>query len=400
MKKRILLIFSSLFLSLVCVACSNKYTIDLVDVYDGAEIDLLNTQLRTYLNLENYEEQVKFLVENEGKKYGVEYHKFEWTGDGSEEYTLYFADNKDFENADTIRTRNTSYYSMKPFVPGTTYYWKVEGDATEISRSPIDCFRVKDAPVRIIALLGTSNVRDIGGWETEDGGQVAYEKIYRGSSLNSKEQQPLSEHDMNILKNELGIISEIDLRDISNNSHIGNCGQTFNMFGEGYPYIQAPFTGYSHLYPEFRHPFETGNRVYDNRTKNALQQIFALLANEDNYPVYFHCMLGDDRTASLAFLINGYLGVSYEDLTRDYEVTSFATGISRWRGSPDNFRDGVMQDDHLNYIGWGKMYEDMMKYYATDDGRLSSAIRNYLVNFCEIPEEELVNMYKIMIKED
>ena len=63
--------------------------------------------------------------------------------------------------------------------------------------------------------------------------------------------------------------------------------------------------------------------------------------------VYFHCHGGSDRTGTLAFLIEGLLGVSEEDLSKDYEVTYYS-GSNRKRNSS---------------TGW--FYKPMIKYIRT-----------------------------------
>ena len=40
-------------------------------------------------------------------------------------------------------------------------------------------------------------------------------------------------------------------------------------------------------------------------------------------PIDFHCIAGQDRTGAVAFILNGLLGVSEEDLYLDWEVTGF-----------------------------------------------------------------------------
>ena len=45
------------------------------------------------------------------------------------------------------------------------------------------------------------------------------------------------------------------------------------------------------------------------------------LLSEDKV-VYFHCMVGADRTGTLAFLMEAMLGVSESDLSKDFELTS------------------------------------------------------------------------------
>ena len=52
-----------------------------------------------------------------------------------------------------------------------------------------------------------------------------------------------------------------------------------------------------------------------------------VFANQANYPILFHCTYGRDRTGTLAFMINGLLGVSRKDLYRDFELT-FLSGKS------------------------------------------------------------------------
>ena len=45
-----------------------------------------------------------------------------------------------------------------------------------------------------------------------------------------------------------------------------------------------------------------------------------------------HCNEGASRTGTGAFLVEALLGVSYEDMVRDYELTNFSqSGSKRWR---------------------------------------------------------------------
>ena len=61
-------------------------------------------------------------------------------------------------------------------------------------------------PQRIIELEGTSNFRDIGGYQARDGLMVRWGQLYRSASLDA-----LSLMDQNKLQ-ELGIADSIDLR--------------------------------------------------------------------------------------------------------------------------------------------------------------------------------------------
>jgi len=52
-----------------------------------------------------------------------------------------------------------------------------------------------------------------------------------------------------------------------------------------------------------------------------LPQIFAILANEGNYPIMFHCVAGKDRTGILTALIYGLMGVDENLIIQDYSVS-------------------------------------------------------------------------------
>ena len=56
--------------------------------------------------------------------------------------------------------------------------------------------------------------------------------------------------------------------------------------------------------------------------KTALQ--FVLTCVKNDKPVYFHCAIGRDRTGTLAFLLEGVLGMSKSDIYKDYELTNFS----------------------------------------------------------------------------
>jgi len=62
--------------------------------------------------------------------------------------------------------------------------------------------------------------------------------------------------------------------------------------------------------------------------KKAFAECFRLFLDGKNYPVAFHCSAGQDRTGSLAFLLNGLPGVPEELLFQDWEATIF------WNGNP------------------------------------------------------------------
>ena len=52
----------------------------------------------------------------------------------------------------------------------------------------------------------------------------------------------------------------------------------------------------------------------------------SVFVDKNSYPIDFHCIGGTDRTGTLAYLLNGFLGVAEEDLIRDYEMSFIGSG--------------------------------------------------------------------------
>ena len=369
-------------------------TITLTTCYAGSEIDICTPELREYLNAQTEAEQAAVLLRYSGGNCSYQACQFRWEGDGSETYTVYFADNMAFENATTVTTTNQQLVNYGTFIPGTTYFWKVVGDL-EGSNSIIDYFTIVDAPIRPIETESILNTRDIGGWKTESGKTVQYGMIYRCARTNRVGDNQCADGDVTLFRDVLGVATEIDLRGADAYK------QSMSVFGEDILYVRAPISAYSCIIPEFAQT-EPVYATFDGGTPWSIKSIFEVLGQEENYPVVFHCNAGADRTGTLAFLINGVLGVSYEDLTRDFEVTSFG-GSTRWRSDitdSQTFADyGIQLSDDSNYIAWDQMYRLMLEHYGTEDGTLKSAIENYLINACDVAKSDIETLQTIMLKQ-
>lgn len=367
-------------------------TIELVTQYSGAELDLCGDELREYLSEDDFTAQCNFLLEHEGDYYDWQNIMLIWNESGSDSYTVYISEDSTFTSSYTYTTDECEYY-YGLFRPGKTYYWKVEG--SDGAKSGTDSFSVSDTPVALYTIDGAANVRDIGGWETEDGGRVRYGLLFRGSQLNGYgSSDPITELGKSQLADTLGIKSEIDLRTYN----VDDDGQTSNFFNPEGKYLKAPFHPYTHIIPEYSK--NDPDRYFDERVRQSFKSVFEFLADESNYPVYYHCNSGADRAGTLTFLINGVLGVPYESLTKDFEITSFMGMGNRWRGSAESgFTDGVMSDTYNEtYVAWGKMYELMMQYYSTEEGTLSSAIENYLEKVCGVSRYTIESIRDIMLE--
>ena len=59
--------------------------------------------------------------------------------------------------------------------------------------------------------------------------------------------------------------------------------------------------------------------------------------------MYFHCHGGSDRTGTLAFLLEGLLGVSESDLSKDFELTYYSGSSRKRNGSTGWFYKPMVQ---------------------------------------------------------
>ena len=70
-----------------------------------------------------------------------------------------------------------------------------------------------------------------------------------------------------------------------------------------------------------------------------MRDALKVFCDEANYPIYFHCKAGADRTGTLAFFLEGICGCSQADIDIDYELTSVC-GDTRVRNARNyNRRD-------------------------------------------------------------
>ena len=116
--------------------------------------------------------------------------------------------------------------------------------------------------------------------------------------------------------------------------------------------------------------------------------MFEKLANKDNYPFYFHCSAGADRTGTLAFLLYGLLGVSYDDIRPEYELTTFsAIGLR----AADSYQPNLTLDG---------TYQRMLEEYGEGSENLQVAVQNFLTNYIGISSSTLDSIKKIMLEEN
>lgn len=227
---------------------------------------------------------------------------------------LYWLDGTtDAEVTDTVTAKVNSQgapiYDVQPGVEcqyNTYFYNNVIGSGTVTT----------EGPVRMINLETMRNVRDLGGWTTIDGRTIKYGKLIRGSELNG--MHVASAADIRHLRI-LGVEAELDLRADYEDAH-GVSAFGFKSAKQAGSDEQAT---YLYTSDSGQLPAHLTQYMYLQRWRQEFNFIVANL--RASRTIYFHCRWGADRTGYLSLLLEGLLGVPYDGLIKDYELTSFAS---------------------------------------------------------------------------
>lgn len=256
----------------------------------------------------------------------------------------------------------TAAFNLKP---GTCYRWRVRSASAEGNEGT---FRTDDAAPRWIALRGAiGNVRDCGGWMTESGRRVRMGLLFRGQGLNDNSvvrgvpgDNRLTVEDVRYLTGRLGVRTDLDLR---GDSELG--GLSTSPLGPKVTFIHRSSPAYEGLFTA------EGSARF--------REAFRVLCNRDNYPVYFHCIGGADRTGSLTYMANGLLGVAKRDLEFDWESTFYP------------------KDEHRRHHSTREFDKGLAKYGKPAD-TLSRKIELFLLDI-GITVEEIARFKAIMLEE-
>ena len=206
---------------------------------------------------------------------------------------------------------NISYF----LIPNRTYYIESIDNKNQVE--------IVKITGNLRALHGLGNFRDLGGWQA-DGGKIKYGKLFRSANTNSLKDL--------VIFGYLGINKVVDLR---GNYEINSKSAVESI--------------------RTRSPIEYYRS--DIMVRTAVERIMTGVVNE-NKNVLFNCNIGRDRTGTIAYIIEGILGVNIEDCKTDFELTYFySTKRTRTDGSFDSLikqfnKYGKTTYEQERFINW------------------------------------------------
>ena len=269
------------------------------------------------------------------------------------------------------------------------YYWRVTArgrcgkfncsprcgckESHSCVRSEIATFRTEDVAPRWIEIEGdVRNIRDFGGWRTADGRRVRQGMTYRGQGLNSNSvtgerqgRNRLTVEDLKYLTGTLGIHTDLDLRSKGETADLAE-----SPLGQGVKFINRSSQAYQ--------------GIFSDKGKATMAENFRVFCSPTNYPIYFHCIGGADRTGSLAYVMLGVLGVDRHDIETDWESTFYP-----------NIPDDVHKEP--NYWCRESHFNDGFAKYGKDGDSWNRRIELYLLD-CGVTPEEIARFRSIMLE--
>ncbi len=274
-------------------------------------------------------------------------------------YLVYLSETQDFAKSRYLFAQNgATSVTADNLKRDTAYYWYVERDDGETS--PTFAFTTAYAQPRTVNIEGISNTRDIGGYLTEGGKVVKQGMLYRAAALDGVTQKGIK-----TATETLQIKTDLDLRKAQES------GKTYSPLGNSVNYINISA------------PLYAG--IFEETAKTQMRDIIKVCADESNYPMMFHCSLGRDRTGTLAFLLNGLLGVPYVELIKDYELSYFSEAMNK-----DFQTSATMTEGNLN-----GMYSILMKSYGKNN-TLSENVEKYFLAI-GVTEGEIQSIKDILL---
>ena len=353
----------SIFAALTVVAPADGETVP--TLRPGQKTYLAGARSERFVRMDNAAERVK-LFRMGASQFPV---KLEWSGVTNAVYELTIGSDGGEEETFVLTNRTTAYVTNLNLA--RTYRWMVRCLGTEEYAS--SSFVTEPAAPRLLRADGVRNFRDLGGWKTTDGRTVREDMIFRSAGLRNSSkssggflrrkvdvgERRVTDEGLATLRDEFKIKTDLELRTPQETA-----GMEGTLLGPGVRWENISFAAYGFI----------DNSV---RGREPFAKIFRLFTKAENYPVLMHCSGGRDRTGTLAFLLNGLLGVSEDDLCRDWETSVFS--------------DVGMKFSSGNIV-------QLLDYLKTMPGETMRDRVEAYVRSCGIKEDEIAAFRTIMLK--
>ena len=263
---------------------------------------------------------------------------------------------KSMKNATTIRTNN-NYVDIENLYMGKDYYVRIdEVDGDKITKGKVEKIHTSEYP-RTIKVENVSNTRDIGGYRTTNGKRIAQGKVYRGAHLDE-----ITTAGINTMLGDLHIKTDLDLR----------------AEGEGTAGTESPL-GINYINISGAYYVSGEMSLLSNKGEEAFKEEIMTFTNPNNYPIYFHCAIGRDRTGTLAMVLEALLGVDSDTILKEYELSFLSNAAFPTTTMVYNMMS--LAEQTLGYI--------VLAGQESPKDSLAKCTENWLINYIGITAEDI-----------
>lgn len=282
---------------------------------------------------------------------------FELPAHETNEYELFVGNHPSKVDQSCIKTKESTFALEFP-MEKAPYYFKYQNSDGQFS------------PVfseRVLPLKGTINVRDLGGYRVGSK-QIRYGLLFRGDQLSK-----ITKNDQKILE-QIGIRTIIDFRSEKeraiypnvipstveriifcnpNSALLEAAGQTESVAEENRKLVLSLENGcVEEKYfedTELQVKEDYIRLVLSKESQKAYTNMIQEYVHSNHAPIIQHCRGGKDRTGFGSALLLGILGVTREDIIKDYMLTAIVRE-SRNKQKMKDYRELTSNDFFLRYI--------------------------------------------------
>ena len=178
-----------------------------------------------------------------------------------------------------------------------------------------------------LPLEGASNFRDLGGLSTVDGRHIKWGKIYRSDELSQLTDSDLVYLDTLQIKSVLDYRSRHEVRKCTDRALSSvqfyysipiSSGAVKSSANPNNSNVDTLVAQMQNMYREY---------IKDSDCLNSFRQMFKIVQYDLSTPTLFHCSAGKDRTGITIALFLFALGVSEEQIIKNYMVSKCHTPL-------------------------------------------------------------------------
>jgi len=276
-------------------------------------------------------------------------------------YSVTYGQKPDLSDGYTIETNVESASLINTYLGINYYRITVNFSDGSKDQTNIRSFNVDETCPRNIAIEGMTNCRDLGGRVLEDGGKMKQGLIFRTSGSRYDYHTTPSYEGITEMLQHLKFKTEVNVSD--------SVKYNLNLPGTTVKNISMDYGGNA------SHHF--------SRNSESLKNFFNLLADNKNYPIFYHCRIGTDRAGLCTILLYGLLGVPLNEIYQDYLFSNFGNiQAKRYIGIK------ARQDNIQNYINdinklQGKTFKNKVYNALLSIGVSSSTLDTVIDNLTD-----------------